>query len=306
MTTVSEQVFDATNPKPGFFPRVPSPIYHALDAASCSRLKKLYQKSPAHCLYAMKHPPKQTEQMRLGSLLHMAILEPELFASTCEYAPYFGDGRTKKAQEAKETWCSEHRGKEAICVSDNADKLLDGDKLKGMIAALRASPGAWELLSAPGYSEASFLWNDPDTGILCKSRADRYLTRNHLIDIKTCATADVIGFGKSAASLLYHMQAAMYVEAVGYVTGEIGTDFTFIAVENEPPYGIQVFPVEKPVMERGRALYRELLTEYAECKSNNHWPSYPAEPCALTLPAWAMSDGEEDGEPVTFGGVAIF
>jgi hypothetical protein len=48
------------------------------------------------------------------------------------------------------------------------------------------------------------------------------------------------------------------------------------------------------------------LTEYAECKSNNHWPSYPAEPCALTLPAWAMSDGEEDGEPVTFGGVAIF
>lgn len=74
--------------KPGIYTadQLPNEEYHALDAISKSDLDKI-NRSPAHYKYAKENPTPPTPAMERGTAVHMAVLEPELFARS--YAPEF-------------------------------------------------------------------------------------------------------------------------------------------------------------------------------------------------------------------------
>src|SRR4051812_43157740 len=59
-----------------------SEIYHAAPALSQSELKLIADKTPRHFHHMKKALRPPSEEMKLGSAAHMAILEPDRFVDT--------------------------------------------------------------------------------------------------------------------------------------------------------------------------------------------------------------------------------
>ena len=246
--------------------------YHADPAISASHLS-VVTASPYHYwkryLDPQRPPSTSTAAMRLGSLVHCAVLEPyELGArySTCA-------SRTTKAgkEQAAELAAA---GIEAVTNGDMELALAMSD-------AVRSHPMAMILLSA-GKAEQSFWWDDAATGLRCKCRPDWY-DGTTIVDLKTTIDASPVGFAKSVASYKYHQQACHYMAGLN------AERFIFIAVEKSYPYGVGVYQLDAAAMAAGEALRRQNLQTIADCRAINEWPGYSTGLQPLSLPNWALS-----------------
>lgn len=256
--------------------------YHADPAVSASHLKEA-MRSPYHYwaryLDPNRKPVEPTAAMRLGSLVHTAVLEPDELLQRYAVA---GDRRTKAGKEQAERMVAE--GLEAVSESDMALAL-------GMAASVRNHPAAAALLSQ-GKAEQSFWWNDLSTGQRCKCRPDWY-QGSTIVDLKTCQDASPSAFASSVAKFGYHIQAAHYL------AGLHGAErFLFIAVEKEPPYAVAVYELDQASMAVGRDLRNNALDVIATCKAADLWPGYgDTSVQTLSLPSWAL---KSTISPITF------
>lgn len=273
-------------PQTGLHPRIPSAIYHKLEAASCSILKVLAAYSPAHAKHQMDNGI-ESEAMKFGSAFHMFNLEPELYATTYTTMPHF-DRRTKQGKADALAWEAE-----------NADKLpIYEDELvllQEMRKAIQGNKLACELLNAPGLTEASFLWVDPDSEQLVKARTDRYVTwggEKWVLDLKTTTDASERGFTRAIGTYRYDLQVAIYGEALSAVCGVLPR-FAFIAVEKEPPYGVGIYEVRRADLADAWEEYKRLVKQFAECRKANHWPSYEETIVTLEMPKWAKGPSND-------------
>ena len=91
-------------------------VYRKSPGVSQSTLKKMAL-SPAKCLWDMEHPRPPSEAQELGTAIHAALLEPELFNKTYTVRPKF-DRRTKVGKEGAERWEADNGDKKGI---DQAD-----------------------------------------------------------------------------------------------------------------------------------------------------------------------------------------
>ena len=123
----------------GIIPNVPIEEYHRHPSTSKSQLDQ-FAKSPAHYLASLTTPRKETPAMRIGSIFHGMILEPErvriAVAPVC-------DKRTKEGKATWEAFCLENAGAEIVTADE-------GEMLNGMVASVRAHPAASALLCAVG------------------------------------------------------------------------------------------------------------------------------------------------------------
>lgn len=139
-------------------------------------------------------------------------------------------------------------------------------------------------------AEQTILWEDPETGALCKCRPDGESTRTgYLIDIKSTEDASPYGFGKSVANYRYDVQAAYYTDGYEHAHGIRPEGFVFIAIEKKAPYNVGVYFTTDEIMAVGRRKYQKNLTTYQECKLANKWPGYSSDFQPLILPAWAQN-----------------
>lgn len=259
--------------------------YDAIPAANYSRLK-LFARSAAHARQAIMHPEPPTEAMELGSAVHHAVLEPSIFAAQYVVAPKF-DRRTTKGKEGAAAFEAENRGK----------SILDPDQMAqclGMSQAVWAHPLCKELLTEVGVSELAALWTD-SSGIRCKALLDRVFKFggwSMVVDLKTTDNAEPWAFGNSVAKYAYHEQAAFYLDGLNQLSPG-RRRWLWIAVEKEPPYAISIFEPTAEMLEKGRAMVREHLAAYAQCRETNVWPGYPVEIQPLELPRWAAKGNGE-------------
>ena len=246
--------------------------YHADPAISASHLKEA-MRSPYHYwarfLDANRKPVEPTAAMRLGSLVHTAVLEPDELLQRYGVA---GDRRTKAGKEQAERMAAE--GIEAVSESDMALAL-------GMAASVRKHPAAAALL-ANGKAEQSFWWDDLSSGLRCKCRPDWYHNTT-VVDLKTCQDASPGAFASSVAKFGYHIQAAHYL------AGLHGAErFVFVAVEKDAPYACAVYELDSEAMAVGRDLRDNALDVIATCKAAELWPGYGDTTVqTLSLPNWA-------------------
>ncbi len=263
--------------KPGIYPRG-TVDYDAIDAVNYSSLK-LLARSPKHYRHYMANGGKETRPMFKGTAAHLAILEPERFAT--EYAIFDGKRRTGKAWEAFEAE-AEERGKKILKASELAEAFAMRD-------AVRADALASSYLIG-GQHEVAMVWTDAETGLLCKGRLDFLRGGVVAVDLKTTRDAIPHWFARDVARLQYHVQAAMYLDAVESLSGETGR-FVVIAIESTPPYDVVTYDLPEPVISAGRDEYRRLLRLLVECRRENRWPGIGnGFEVALTLPKWAMPD----------------
>ena len=262
----------------GLIQGVPNDKYHASQGTSKSQLDQ-FAKSPAHYLASLSTPRKETPAMRIGTLFHGLVLEPErvkiAVAPVC-------DKRTKDGKATWEAFCYENAGAEIVTAEE-------GEMLNGMVAAIRKHPAAAVLLSGPGVAEGSAWWHDEMSGELCRCRPDFYRRDlGIIVDLKSTDDASPEGFARSIAKYGYHKQNAMYVDGVEAATGDVVKGFVFVVVEKTPPYCTAVCSLDMQGIELGRDQYKRLLLDLADCKRSGKWPGYSDRIEVISLPAWEV------------------
>ena len=249
--------------------------YRAAEAISASDLKWILPpRTPAH-YHAYKTGQIKREETRalvIGTLCHLAVLEPDKLATAFALRPDGLDLRTKDGKAWKEA---------------QGDKpILDGEEaamLKGMSAAVAAHPVARKLLE--GSKREVSLFSDHRTGLKLKGRID-VLGKGFVADVKTAAEGDAANFAAAVFRYNYHVQAAMYCQLAGVER------FSFIAVEKVAPFAVAVYALSPKAMQVGLNSLNYALDTIAICTDTGLWPAYSLDEQTLDLPAWAYKQAE--------------
>ncbi|QSX32491.1 PD-(D/E)XK nuclease-like domain-containing protein [Shewanella avicenniae] len=248
-----------------------SEVYHRANGVSNSKLK-LFISCPRK--YQARYITGESEQKQnkafdLGKAAHGLILEPEKFNSEFIRQP---DDIAVRRGKAWDAFKDANPNKVIITGEDWTHCFGIRD------AVLRHHFGA-RLLSG-GRAEVSFFKRDATTGLIIKCRPD-YMLGDLITDVKTAASSEPEAFGKHAASLLYHMQDAIYRDITGL------PDFAFLAVEKEPPYVVTA-PImfDDDARQIGHAMYRDALGRLADAIDFNVFEGYSNKPVVISLKPW--------------------
>jgi hypothetical protein len=239
--------------------------YYSIDAMSASAIKRGTISMLAMADY-YKRGVAETPGMRLGTLMHMAVLEPPKFG---ELTAYEG---TKASNDYK-----------ALAALIGPENLINVDQQAAILEAvqvLRAHPVAGRYLAQPGQSEVEYYWEHD--GHACKARIDRITSDGTMIEYKT--TASLHGFQNAAERMNYHLQLGWYWKAAAPLKVVV------IAQESNPPYDVAVMPVR---LVNCKMWYSEALQIAERWWSGDRSGAYPDE-FAFERPAWASSASGAD------------
>lgn len=281
MTTTTET---RAGLEPGWYPGLSMPAYLTLDAMSASGIERL-RRSPLHFRHWKDTPSEETDAMRLGTALHTALLEPELFRG--RYVRGIeGDGRTKAVKDARAALAEEFPGATILTPQQ-------WDDLTGMRDAVMAHPRARSFFEGEGDNELTGVWLDPITGVACKMRLDRDVPRAAVIvDLKSTRDASPHAFARQCANLGYHRKSAFYRRGCAALDRPRNGS-ALIAVESSPPYAVAVYLLDEGDLDRADTEIARHLNVYADCLDRDEWPGYGSEMTSLPMPGWA-TEGNDD------------
>lgn len=236
-----------------------------IDHISVSELK-LFNYSPYTYKYTYldKNKKQSTRSQSLGTLFHMALLEPELFK---DEVVAFKDLRVSAALSAKGS------GK-TICRQDEYEAVIAARD------AVLANTYVADILGE-AKKETSVFWKWPGLGIDCKCRFDAINHQKKIIlDVKTCQS--ISKFKQQIDWYGYDLQAAFYTECAKSQTGEDHI-FQFLVVEMEAPYLFKVFEVTPQLNADARARVERMLLAFKTARDSNYYP-HPSEEIEMLYP----------------------
>jgi len=217
--------------------------------------------------------------MKFGRLVHLALLEPELFKSTV--IPWTGSTRTKAFDEAEATAAA----KGLLLVQDNQLHKVDL-----MISSIRTNKFVREILDDKNsLMEHTVHWTNEDYNVDCKSKIDIINPeRGVVIDLKTTVDASPEGFGRSVVNYKYDMQAAFYLNGAK-THYKKDFDFIFLAVEKTEPFLFSLQQASADDILYGSKYFNEAMCLYIQSKEMNFWRGYPSEIFLVKRPKWAIT-----------------
>ena len=230
----------------GIIDGLPFDEYLSIAAASVTAMKAV-----ALCPAKLGVEREQTAAMRMGSLTHCAILEPD--ALERRYAPTDLDRRGTKAWDAEALAAG---GRELI-------KRDEWNTALAMRDAVLGNPTARALL-AGAVTELTLVWEDDDTDLPCKARLDAHSPLGGPIDIKTASDASPHGWRRNAEKLMYHIQAAHYLAGCRAL-GLRADSMPFIVIESSAPFVVEVYPLGLRTLTEGERQRQQLLMRWHRC-----------------------------------------
>lgn len=268
--------------------------YHAAPGYSKSHLDKIAE-SPAdyfhHYLAPKPAPeegdeeaeePKESRALVLGSAIHTAVLEPDLFDASYKILPAL-NLRTKAGRAERDAFIAAHPGATVLTVEERKTAL-------DCATAVRRHPVVSKLF-ARGQAERSYFTIDGETGELIKCRLDWFNdTAGLIVDLKSTDDASEAGFGKSAANFRYDLQPPWYQDVLRQEYGEAPPYWAFVAVEKTPPFKIGLYFPTPDQIEVGYRLARRDFLRILEHKRTGIWPDFAYEAKPLAIPAWARRE----------------
>lgn len=274
-------------PETGFVKDLAASVYHGTEGYASSHGLMKILKSPAHYKAGLLEDKDRepTPAMRMGSILHSAILEPALFLKRKVVQPDFGDMRSSKNREARDLWKLD-LPEGSILISEQ-----EADQIVAMLDVIQKHPIVSKLFQE-GASEVSGFWTDERTGLRCRIRPDYLREDGLVIDYKTTTDASFKAFQRDAYRYMYHLQAAFYLEGVSQIRGKKSENFIFVVQEKEEPYAVAVYVADEAFLEKGKDLACRGLDIYKHCLATDQWPGYPEMAINLSLPNWAFYEEE--------------
>ncbi len=243
---------------------------------SFSSLKQ-FGKSPAHFVGYKKRIFKQSAPMRRGWLTHLLTLEPDKLSELVVL-----DVATRANKAYKEAALSHPKGDEGVFTTrevQEAQKLAD---------AVRAHPLAYKLISEAVELEKHLHWQMD--GVNFHGFAD-VIGKDYVADLKITDN-EPKKMQRWVMDNLYHMQLAMYKEAV--FPGEHVPSY-LISCDPNAPHGVVVYELSREMMREGINQARLEITMfkvwYADWDGESMPLSYDYyerkdEPMILELPNW--------------------
>lgn len=246
--------------------------YFSWNAVSSSDLKKLAV-SPANYKRSKSTPEKLTPALRIGRLFHEAVFGDEL-------------DWIQRFSEAKRTL----KGKTL------AKDLEEWKIADSMAKAFVANPQSLAFLSRTKIQdrELAIVFEDPQTGVLCKALIDAPmpivvggLTRTLIWDLKSTQDASDEGCQKAFVDYEYFIQAAQYMVAAE-AAGLDPCEFHFAFVEKKTPFEVNWLKVSDEALNDGKQLRYKLLRKYQECQEKGVWNGFWQRDRVkeLSLPHW--------------------
>lgn len=226
--------------------------------------------SPAHVKAAMDRERVKvpTDEMLLGSALHVAFLEPEkLLDSVVKW-----EGKAR-------------RGKEWDAFKDaNANKIILTEamnaKLIRMVQALRRHPRVREWLGKIEHTEVAAIGDVH--GLRMKGRCDA-LTNDPLVDLKKVATCDLGRITNTILTFGYHIQSYIYRTLFNR------DKFLLICIEDEPPFDVVPHELSPAFLRMGQSEAESLIERYKECEASGIWPGRCDDVVTVEPPEWSGS-----------------
>lgn len=280
---------------PGIHHNLPASVYHSSPGISNSMLSNM--DPPARLPVYLSEKREPTPYMRMGTLIHHAILEPGRpmpgFIMQPETYPDSKGGVSKWHNGA--TYCKEwHQAQKAAGV-----EVLTKDEfatLTGCVRALEADPLASAAFSE-GEGEVSLC--DEFTllsgrAVTRRARLDWIRKGQVIYDVKKVGDgmASERNFNRLATDRRYYVQAAYYMDLWNALceSGDEVQAFAFFAVEDSAPYLVNRFEVilNSRTHLDGRDRYIKDLETYAQCCETGIWPGYPKGFTPLEVMRWAI------------------
>ena len=253
--------------------------YHASPALGSSTVRVLLSTTPAHALHKLQNA-KQSEAMALGTAVHCSVLTPQLYSAEIAIAPEC-DRRTKDGKDTYAKFLDSVGSRTVITLKQQQTV----DKVWGAINACRTAKA---LLERCRQRELSLFHLD---NCATKARLDAY-GRGIVLDIKTTQDASRVGFERSISQYGYGIQAAHYLRVIEGV-GLPFTDFIFIVVETEPPYGVAVYAMEEEVIALYEPQVERAISDWTVCQETQSFRAYPDEIQKVGVPRWLRRQLEE-------------
>ncbi len=254
--------------EPGIYHGIPMSQYLALDAMSAGKLEWLAV-SPRHYLHHLHAESPETDATRLGTALHMCVLEPEKFAAFYVREPDFG--ALAIASYAKPRATKPYREAVESLEADGKIVLTDDEteKVMGMAQSIADHPHARALLRKCPEREVTLVW-DQD-GRRCRGRVDM-LGDGIMGELKT--TRSLRDFSPFVITRLgYYRKSAWYQQGLQALGRPVkGGAAFYVAVENMAPYDVGVFVIDETTMTFGHMACETLLGRLAECEASGEFP----------------------------------
>lgn len=237
----------------------------------------------------VRDPDPPTVGMVFGTYAHLAVLE----------WPEFERRAIKQV------------GPDSIMVKqDTLDQLL------GLRRSVLEHPMIAALLTNPTVVEQTILWrpdglsytldDDPirdgdevlDGDLVIRVRPDAITVIDDddgplvfVSDLKTTADCSPEEFAKSCARYRYHLQAALYRDAVAALFGTDNVRFMFWAVAKTHPFEVACYDLDDDALELGRNQYRAAMIELLKRRHTGDWTArWQRSIHTLSLPRWAYYD----------------
>lgn len=236
--------------KPGRHTDISSEVYHSHEAENRGAMVEA-NKAVALWEHHKTSEMADSTALRFGRAFHRAALEP------LDYNPITVDVKTSRSKEFTTAL-------EAAESEEDVLLLWEAQRIQNMLAALWADDLASALLSS-GAAEVTYVWEDTDTGILCRARSD-WEGGTYLADLKTTSDISPQGFAESCRKYRYDIQAALYCDGACECGVQVVDGMRFIAVDKSKPHLVQVYQLSPEDVRRGREDYKRALNRIKEAR----------------------------------------
>jgi exodeoxyribonuclease VIII len=254
----------------GIFP-MPAADYHADKSAISKSMLSDFRYSRRlfyHQHVACDSPAeKKSSRMDIGTLAHIALLEPERIDDA--YAIFPRDVLAKNGAEstnAAEAFRNENEAAGRVVL-----KAHEFETVEAMRASVLRKVGHW--LKVEKRVEHAVYWSDPATGLKCRCRPD-WLIEQHdeafIIDFKTTDDPKPGPFSRVAESFDYHLQDDHYSDGVS-INLQKRVTFLFLVVSTQFPHIPVLYEQEPPEKAASARLRSKLMTNLAACHQYNDW-----------------------------------
>lgn len=226
-------------------------------------------KSMLNARHAMTATKDDTPSLRMGRLIHMAVLEPAAFAKSV--TTFHGTRRGK----AWDDFCADAEGIEIISPDERAT-------ISEVVSAIMENADAAHVVAGIQQHEQILQWTDKRYGY-AKCRVDG-ICANYWLELKTTRNAELDAFERQSAALGYYVQLGWYT--LGLAANNLPTECRIITVETSAPYDVVVYRPDDLLIEEGQKKAIEIATRIRECEASGVWPGVAPGLRVLSLPTW--------------------
>jgi exodeoxyribonuclease VIII len=237
-------------------------LYDGIQALNYSGSKELL-KSPAHYQAYLNQEREETKALRMGSLIHCAVLQPEMLNEKFITAPEC-DRRTKDGKATYEAFQSSLKpGQTVVSFEESAECHLIASHAKLALERMGVE-----------FEMTEFMFTTDHCGVQLKCAIDGIGTDGYLYDLKTTEDASPAGILKSIRAYRYNLQAYFYRLCFETAFERRLLGFRFLFIEKAPPYATAVVEIGPELMSYAVADFEKALQAYRECTTLGEWPAY--------------------------------